>query len=108
MISEAPAGPKLPIHRLIGEFMSAAPGVERVLISSNERAICVWSVVNNLPVDEVHQIYACENILLDRFPQITIDFHVVDRRDAPADSLIPGAETVYIGEQARAPFQSIR
>jgi hypothetical protein len=108
MRSEAPAEPQLPIRRLIGEFMSAAPGVERVLVSSDERAICVWSIVNNLPADKVHQIYACEHILLDRFRQITIDFHVVDRRDAPADGLIPGAETIYIGEQGTAPLQSAR
>lgn len=98
MASTAPAELRLSLHRFIGEFMSVAPGVERVLISTDESAIRVWSIVNNLPPNGVHHIYACENVLLDRFPQIPLDFHVVDRRDAPAEGLIPGAETVYLGE----------
>lgn len=95
MASAAPAEPHRSLHRFIGEFMSVAPGVERVLISTDEGAIRVWSIVNNLPPDAVHHIYARENVLLDRFPRIPLDFHVVDRRDAPAEGLIPGAETVF-------------
>jgi hypothetical protein len=83
------------LHRFIAGFMSCAPGVERVLVSADETATHVRSIVNNLPPDGVYHLYACEGLLLDRFPQIPLDFHVLDRRDAPAESLIPGAETVF-------------
>jgi hypothetical protein len=84
-----------PFHRLIAGFMACAPGVERVLVSADGAATHVWSIVNNLPRDGVYHLYAREDLLLDRFPEVPIDFHVVDRRDAPAESLIPGAETVF-------------
>jgi len=84
-----------PFHRLIAGFMACAPGVERVLVSADGAATHVWSIVNNLPRDGVYHLYAREGLLLDRFPEVPIDFHVVDRRDAPAESLIPGAETVF-------------
>jgi hypothetical protein len=83
------------LHRFIAGFMSCAPGVERVLVSADGTATHVWSIVNNLPPDGVYHLYACEDILLDRFPRIPLDFHVVDRRDALAEGLIPGAETVF-------------
>ncbi len=95
MASAATAGLNLSLHQAIGEFMSAAPGVERVLVSADESATHVWSIVNNLAPSEAHDLYACEDVLLDRFPQIPLNFHVVDRRDAPAEGLIPGAETVF-------------
>ena len=83
------------LHRFIAGFMSCAPGVERVLISADGTATHVWSIVNRLPPDGVYHLYACEDVLLDRFPRIPLDFHVVDRRDAPVEGLIPGAETVF-------------
>lgn len=95
MASAAPAELNQSLHRLIGELLSVAPGVERVLVSTDESVTHVWSIVNNLPLNGVHHLYARENILLERFPQIPLDFHVVDRRDTPAEGLIPGAETVF-------------
>lgn len=83
------------LDRFIAGFMSGAPGVERVLVATDENATHIWSIVNNLSPDDVHIVYAREGILLDRLPGIPLDFHVVDRHDSPAENLIPGAKTVF-------------
>jgi hypothetical protein len=92
-----PAGtgldPKL--EGFIAGLLSGAPGVEQILIVADENVVHVWSIVNNLSDDQRHHVYECEGKLLDTFPDVPLDFHVVDRRDAPADGLIPGARTVF-------------
>src|SRR5215469_11343195 len=81
--------------RSIAEVLSSAPGVEKVLVASDEDATHVWSVVNHLPPDQWRQVYQREDVLLDKFPNASLDFHVIDRRDAPADGLVPGARAVF-------------
>lgn len=94
MASKANADLGATIDNVIG-CLSSAPGVERILMATDEYAIHVWSIVNNMSDEGKHRIYACEGSLLDRFPHVPFDFHVVDRRDAPIDDLIPGARTVF-------------
>lgn len=95
MSTITPGEDETSLPKLIGMFMSAAPGVERVLVASDESETHVWSIVNNLAPSGLHQVYACENVLLGRFPDVSLDFHVVDRRGASPEGLIPGAEIVF-------------
>ncbi len=83
------------LGQLIGGCLSDVPGVERVLVSTGDHTTHIWSIVNNLSHDALYRVYACEDALLDRFPGLPLELHVVDRRDAPADNLIPGAITVF-------------
>lgn len=76
-------------------LLSAAPGVERVLVASDATETHVWSIVNNSAPSGIHEVYARESALLNRFPDVPLDFHVVDRRGASLEGLIPGAEIVF-------------
>ena len=78
-----------------GFIIQGAPEVERVLVSAGERGFHVWSIVNNISDDRLRNVYRCEGLLIDKYPELTFDFHVLDRRDSPADDLVPGAQTIF-------------
>jgi hypothetical protein len=65
-----------------------------VLVSRDEEALHVWSIVNHASQSDLRQLFELEGKLLDRFPTVSIDFHVIDRRDAPSDNLIAGAREI--------------
>jgi hypothetical protein len=78
-----------------GFIACGAPEVERILVSAGDRGLHVWSIVNNLTDERLHNVYHCEGLLIDKFPEANFDFHVIDRCDHPADDLVPSAETVF-------------
>jgi hypothetical protein len=90
-----------PLDDLIVRQLSSVPEVEQILVSQDEEAIRVWSIVNHLPADRRHCLYACENDLLRRHLDLPLDFRVVDRKDTPADKLIPGARIIWQTAAAR-------
>jgi hypothetical protein len=82
------------IERFIVGFLSSDPHIERVLVSKDEEALRVWTIVNCLPEHDLRQIHTFETMLLERFPAAAIDFHVVDRRGNTTENLIPGAREI--------------
>jgi hypothetical protein len=91
MSASAYVGSGTSVEGFIVGFLSSDPRVEQVLVSRDEGALHIWTIVNRLPQSDVRQLYGLEGKLLDRFPHAPIDFHIIDRRDAPADNLVPGA-----------------
>ena len=69
------------VEGFIVGFLSSDPRVEAVLVSRDEEALHVWTIVNRLPQNDLHQLYSFEGTLLDRFPAASIDFHIIDRHD---------------------------
>jgi hypothetical protein len=78
-----------------GFIMPGAREIERVYVSADEWKVHIWSVVNNISEERIHNVNHCEELLIDRFPDVQFDFHVIDRHDHSADHLVPGAEIVF-------------
>jgi hypothetical protein len=83
------------IEHFIAGFLQGPPEIERVLVSSVDRAVHVWSIVNNIPRERLYSLYDLEETLMGKFPHTHLNFHVIDRRDTPAERLIPGAKALF-------------
>jgi hypothetical protein len=94
MASKAYVGIEMVVPPIV-ECLSSGLGIERILITQDADALHVWSIVSNLPEHAMFRIYDHEAGLVKRFAPLPIDFHVIDRRGASADDLIPGAQAVF-------------
>ena len=71
-----------------GDLLSALPEVEAVLANYDHGVMQAWTVVNELPDATESRIYALEGELMDRFPGMGVDFHIIERRGRPLNEII--------------------
>ena len=71
-----------------GDLLSALPEVEAVLANYDHGVMQAWTVVNELPDATERRIYVLEGELMDRFPDMGLDFHIIERRGRPLSEII--------------------
>jgi hypothetical protein len=63
------------------------PGVEQLRALRTDTGFATWVVVNNASRKAEYSIFDAEMALMTQFPNVVIDFHVVDRRGRELSSV---------------------
>lgn len=71
------------------------PAVESVLVTLEGKGGVVYTVVSNASDDVRYRIYDRESAVMILFPDISFDFHVIDRGEYPLAELISGVPAAY-------------
>ena len=80
----------------IGQFV---PEVQAVFVDRrDDRMLHVWTVVPDFDHQVHFSIYAREKAIIDQFPDMDFDFHVVTSRGHDPRTIIdePGIELAYL------------
>lgn len=83
------------LENFIGGELSLVPAVESVLVSREAEGVLVWSVVSKASDEIRYRIYDRERLIMDLFPDLSFDFHIIDRGERPVEELISGVPAAY-------------
>ena len=69
-------------------MLAGIPTLEKLLARAQDWGLMIWVIVNNSTEDMRYQIYDKEWELMQRFPGLGVNFHVIDRQDRPLEQLV--------------------
>lgn len=94
-----PEAERSTFKRMCEEFVESVrkiSGVETVLAYPDELNYFLWTVVNKPDEATADKVYKAEYELLGRYPDVHVDFYLLERRDRSIRSIHPsGFRTVY-------------
>lgn len=71
-----------------GDLVTGLPEAEAVLANYECNAMQIRTVVNELPSALESCIYVLEGELMDRFPDMGFDFHIIERQGRPLEEIV--------------------
>jgi len=88
-------------------MLAAVPEAEAVLVSDRGWGLDVWTVVNHSSPQTRHQLADKQWNLLQVFPDLDVDFHILDRRGEPLESFVhPSDYDMFVRLKANAQSRS--
>jgi hypothetical protein len=84
------------ITDFIGLEISLVPQVEQVFVSHNRASLeyRVLTIVNERDADLRKSIYARERVILEEYPHLNFDFHIVARRNRDLNNIVTPSGTL--------------
>lgn len=73
-------------------LVASIPGIEAIVARDHGWGLDVWTLVHNSTSETRQALAAQQWELMTRYPELNIDFHIVDRQDTPLESFISPAE----------------
>ena len=74
--------------------VSCIPEVEYIFLLEEDTAFGIWTIIDVLDRDVRRRIYEKEAMLIDAFPGIPFDFHVVARENRNVEVVAPSGGTL--------------
>lgn len=70
------------------EWITELPNIEKIILVEPRQYCEIWIVVNNVDEATRYRIYELELEMYKRFPEVTFDWHLLDRNDRSLEDLI--------------------
>ena len=77
------------IGHFIGHALSEVPEVEYVLTNVEGKFFIVWTVIDKVDWRVMDSIYDIELAIMDKFPDMEFDFHLICRQGRDPKALLP-------------------
>lgn len=88
---------------IFGRMLATVAEAEALLVVDRDWGIDVWTVVNRSSSQTREQLADRQWNFMQVFPDLDVDFHILDRRDDPMESFVrPGDYDMYIRLKANA------
>lgn len=86
-LSRRPGGP-FPEVQTMWERLTATPAVEAVMARRAGNQYAIWTVVDRVDEQTREFIYWQEWALMEQYPDLNFDFHLLERHSRPLETLI--------------------
>jgi len=72
----------------LGEALQAIERVEAILANREAEGLSISVIVNNAATEDCYEVYEREWQLMQRYPELAFDFHLIDGHDRPLSEVV--------------------
>lgn len=73
-------------------LVASIPAVEAILVRDHGWGLDIWTLVHDSTAETRQALADCQWKLMEMYPALDLDFHIVDRRDTPLETLVSPTE----------------